>query len=269
VSAYYVSSAFFGLAVFSIWKRFGVSPLKSGTVLIAISGMGFIAAMVSQFLPGISIVAPLLLGAGMTCLVLNPYFVSLITRRYPSKYIVPVYIGVAFVTVLIHSALLDALRDNLIALFIAYLVITVVLLIVYLMLEPYLLYASRGRSIQEIVDAHNEAVADGAPIEEADEVSIETFSEGVSGESEVRRKLRLAAITPLTPREYEVAEMTILGIKQSVIADTLNISPGTVNNHRSHVYDKFGVGNREALLARLEKLSRTLPDKQMESDGFE
>jgi DNA-binding CsgD family transcriptional regulator len=72
-------------------------------------------------------------------------------------------------------------------------------------------------------------------------------------ESEVRRQLRKAAITPLTPREYEVAELTVLGVKRKIIADTLNVQSSTVDSHRISVYNKFGVNNRDELLRRMEE----------------
>jgi DNA-binding CsgD family transcriptional regulator len=142
------------------------------------------------------------------------------------------------------------------------LIIAVGMVILYLLLQPYLMYIFRGRSVREIVEAHNAMAEETAPAsEEAEKPAAE---EAPPAESDMRRKLRLAAIEPLTPREYEIAEMTALGIKRQVIADTLEIRPSTVDFHRKGAYSKLGVSKREELLARLEELSRGLPGRGKE-----
>lgn len=69
--------------------------------------------------------------------------------------------------------------------------------------------------------------------------------------SEIRKKLAAAALEPLSPRELEVAELTILGIKRKIIADTLFIQSSTVDSHRISIYNKFGVHTRDELLKAL------------------
>jgi hypothetical protein len=147
----YLSSAVFALAVFLLWKRRNITPIKSGKILVAISAMGFIASVVSQYIPGLSLIACVLLGAGIACCFLNPVFGIIIAKQYPSKWITPAIIGFSFVTVFIQTALLDALRENLTVLYVVYLVVAVGMVILYLLLEPYLGYSFRGRSIKEIV----------------------------------------------------------------------------------------------------------------------
>jgi len=45
----------------------------------------------------------------------------------------------------------------------------------------------------------------------------------------------------LTPREREVVDLLADGLEYKQIADRLNISPNTVNNHLAHVREKLGV----------------------------
>jgi DNA-binding NarL/FixJ family response regulator len=265
ITMYYLFVAVYGLIVFALWKWLHISPIRCASALIGIAAIGFVAAIVSLHVPAFSLVSCALLAAGMTALGIQPLYGMIMAKRYPSRFIAPAIIGLAFAALLIHAALLPVLSENPTMQYVIYLAITIVLAVLFFMLMPYLLYMFRGHSIQEIVDAHNEA-AEETPAPAA-AASAETHEPSAHGENEIRCKLRIAAITPLTPREYEVAEMTVLGIKQSVIADTLDILPGTVNNHRSHVYDKFGVSNREELLICLGKLSRKLPDKEAKGNS--
>jgi len=55
----------------------------------------------------------------------------------------------------------------------------------------------------------------------------------------------------LSRREREVVELLHQGLTSMHIADRLNISVRTVNNHLRSVYDKSGVHNRTALLYQL------------------
>ena len=66
--------------------------------------------------------------------------------------------------------------------------------------------------------------------------------------------LRLAprgAADELSPREREVAQRFAGGESNTAIARALGISPATVRNHLSHVYDKLQVRHRAGLIAAL------------------
>ncbi len=53
----------------------------------------------------------------------------------------------------------------------------------------------------------------------------------------------------LTHREAEVLERIALGRTSKQIADELNLSVYTVNNHRKHVCKKFGLHSTAQLVA--------------------
>lgn len=60
-----------------------------------------------------------------------------------------------------------------------------------------------------------------------------------------------AAIYGLTPREQQVAELTMRGHATHRIAHRLEISPYTVQEHLRHIFAKVGVGSRGELVAAL------------------
>jgi amino acid permease len=75
------------------------------------------------------------------------FYVLVMFLRYPARWIVSVILVISMIELLIHSSLLDALRYNMILLYVVYLVIAVTMVITYIIIEPYLLYAFRGKSL--------------------------------------------------------------------------------------------------------------------------
>lgn len=55
---------------------------------------------------------------------------------------------------------------------------------------------------------------------------------------------------PLTKREYEVLQLLQRGLTNQEIALELGLSPGTIRNYTSSLYDKLGVRNRLAAVTR-------------------
>jgi DNA-binding CsgD family transcriptional regulator len=60
-----------------------------------------------------------------------------------------------------------------------------------------------------------------------------------------------AALASLTPREQEVAWLTVRGHTNPQIAEALIVSPETVKTHVAHVLEKFGVRSKTELRVRL------------------
>ena len=60
----------------------------------------------------------------------------------------------------------------------------------------------------------------------------------------------------LSPREREIMDHLIQGRKNSEIAASLFIAPGTVKSHVDHIYDKLGVRSRAAAVARYAEIEK-------------
>jgi DNA-binding CsgD family transcriptional regulator len=59
------------------------------------------------------------------------------------------------------------------------------------------------------------------------------------------------AADPLTARERDIALLAASGLTSREIAERLNVSKRTVDNHLQRVYTKLGVAGRHELAARL------------------
>lgn len=59
-------------------------------------------------------------------------------------------------------------------------------------------------------------------------------------------------LSPLTPREQEVASLVCEGLSNKEIAIDLRIGPATVKNHVHNILDKLGVRRRAGIAARVQ-----------------
>lgn len=69
--------------------------------------------------------------------------------------------------------------------------------------------------------------------------------------------MRNSVNTSFTDREYEIAGLLSRGMSEKEIADKLNISPATVNNHTRNIRAKFGLSkNSEIILAYIAERNK-------------
>ena len=95
---------------------------------------------------------------------------------------------------------------------------------------------------EEILEAVAEVHRGGAPMSSHIARRVVTaFRQRLSGG---------AAEVQLTPREEEILRLLAKGGRSKEIADQLDISPGTVNNHVRHIYEKLHVRSRAEAVAR-------------------
>jgi DNA-binding CsgD family transcriptional regulator len=65
---------------------------------------------------------------------------------------------------------------------------------------------------------------------------------------------RPATSSPLTQRELEVLALAANGLNGPAIAEALVLSPATVRTHFGHIYEKLGVCDRAAAVAKAMRL---------------
>ncbi|HHT16980.1 MAG TPA: helix-turn-helix transcriptional regulator [Papillibacter sp.] len=187
-------------------------------------------------------------------------------KQYPSRFITPGIIGLGFAASLVQTVLLHALRDNLTLLYVVYLVIAVALVILYLLLEPYLGYSLRGRTLEDLI---GEPVTELATVSGADNISMieagpeaERVEEDDSPHTMRMRTLLQHTLTPLTRREYQLADCIMRGQRRSEIAEEMGVKPETVTKYTNQLYNKFGIHRRQDLFRLAEKLDREWLEKE-------
>ena len=141
----YMSCAVFTLAVYALHKLTRHHPLQIIPYVIGIAVVGYVLLCVSNYHPGLALVACALIGVGMTTCLLVPLFGILMAKQYPSKFIAPGIIFLAMVAVIVQSVLVEAFRSQAVLLNLNYLVIVVILAFIFILVEPYLIYAMHRR----------------------------------------------------------------------------------------------------------------------------
>jgi DNA-binding CsgD family transcriptional regulator len=250
----FISSMVYWSFVYYLWNRRNDLILRCVSVLIGLAAIGFVLAIVSLYYPPLLLLSCALLGAGYSAFIIQLLYGVIMAKLYPSRYIAPGFIGLCFIAILIHSGLLKILRNNLPLMYTIYLVIAVVLVVLFYMLMPYLTFFFRGRSLREIFGPPQ-------PDESAGTEETKPAIKPPPLVNDTMRRLTNTAFEPLTSREYDVAELIVLGVRQQIIAEKLNIQTSTVKFHRNNIYSKFGVNSRDELLRRIEQVNQMSNEK--------
>jgi len=270
VFIYYISAAVCAVIVFILWKHRGIVLMRCASVLIGITALGFVLAIASLYVPALSIIACVLLGVGFAALGLMPLYGVLLAKQYPSRFIAAALIGFAFIAILIHMFLLEALRDNPVIMYTVYLVIAAALAVLFFMLMPYLLYSYRSRTLQDIIGVIAEdpdETAEPAPEQPAGKrppllTTCSAASSKTAPQEEeplhARRMKMLMkhALSPLTRREYQAADCIMRGLRRAEIAQEMDVLPESVTKYTNRIYDKFGIHRRQDLFRLAETLDR-------------
>jgi len=238
VSVFYIALSATLVLLYFIWKGKGISILRTGTIAMGVAVLGFVLAFLSLYVPVLIIPACVMLGSGGIVCLITPLFGVSMAKLYPSRFISPIIISLAFAMVMVHTALLDAFRDNLQILYICYLVITVGLAVLYFMLEPYLTYSFSGKSMY-------------TPDMEKQDEAPEKPPAGLQPAD-----FQSAAFNGLTTQELRVAELSLRGFTYTEIAKTMELQPNTIKWHQKNLYSKLQINSKRELFALAEKRGR-------------
>lgn len=226
----YLSDALATLAVYILYRRFSIHPMRTAPVFTAFSAVGFLFLFISSYLPGLAYISCVFIGFGFVPCQFLPLYGNILMKNYPSRYITPIIMGLAVVTVVIQSALVEIFRSVPEMLYLAYAAITVVLTVIFLQLAPHLIYAF-DRKIEDKEDKNK--------MEE-----IEVIAETAS------------PLDALTKREREVLDLIGCGYSNADIAKVLFISEHTVNDYTKKIYRKLDVHSRHAAAQIVNKYNK-------------
>ena len=215
--------------------------------ILGIGILGYILALVSLYFPALAMPACIVLSVGSVVCWLTPLFTVTLVKLYPTCSLIPLMILLGLGTILFHSSLLEAFRDNTNYLYLVYLIIAVGMGVLYLMLEPYLTFTLRENKT---------AISDNAA---ADERSAAPANMPPKGSGSVEPRQGLAAVLQahafdiLTGQELRTAELILRGYSYTEIARTLEIKPGTVKSYWLSIYSKLQINSKRDLFAIAEK----------------
>ncbi len=229
----YVGCSVSSFILYAISQKTGRHPISFVSYIIGLSMIGYLLLVLSTYVPGVGLFACALIGSGMACCALLPLFALLMVKQYPSKFIVPGYIGLAMLAVIVQSILVELFRDSSMLLNLAYLLIVNILAVIFVLVEPYLLYAMR-RKFEETPPQEEELQLD-TPV--------------------VKEEPAASPLSKLTKREQEVVDLISYGYSNGDIAKMLFISEHTVKDHTKNIYRKLDVHSRfelAVLVARLK-----------------
>lgn len=216
ISILYLSSTGWALLFMWLYYKKKVNPFLLYKIFLGITALGF-----TFWLLPFSVTKPLslILQGAVNCVGNLAWFlVAVLFEKWNKRGIAPLSILIALVTVLLHSALLEILRNNTAVLYAVYAVIAIILLVVYLLTEPYF------RRVW---------------LDDYKKVMTETKNNSLSS---------------LTKREMEVLPLVIRGYDNAMIAKMLYVSDNTVKFHLKNIFLKMNVHNRFELTAKINHL---------------
>ena len=239
---YFVDAAA-SVLLFYLYKKKAFHPFRCISACVGLSCIGFLLMYAADFVPVLKLISCALIGFGMVACQMVPLYGLVLMKSYPSRYLSPTIIGLALVAVLVQGGMVEAFRSAPSMLFLAYGVIMVILVILYLQIEPYFLYTLRRKIPEEVQLSAAEPVKQEIP-EQGEESA--PAAETICVDS---------PFAALSKRELEVVDLIARGYSNAEIASVLVISVHTVNDHTKKIYRKLDVHSRleVAALANRQK----------------
>ena len=228
----YFVDAIASILVFFLYRKKEFHPFRCISFAVGLACIGFLLMYVADFVPWVSYISCALIGFGMFACQMVPLYGLVLMKSYPSRYLSPTIIGLALVAVLVQGGMVEAFRSAPSMLFLAYGVIMVILVILYLQIEPYFLYTLRRKIPEEVQLSAAEPVKQEMPEQEEESAPAE---ETLSADS---------PFAVLSKRELEVVDLIARGYSNAEIANVLVISVHTVNDHTKKIYRKLNVHSR-------------------------
>ncbi|MBQ6934826.1 MAG: helix-turn-helix transcriptional regulator [Clostridia bacterium] len=242
----YLVDALVSLLVYMLYKKKDIHPFRSIPICIALGAFGFLLMYTSTLLPALKYVACALIGCGMMPCQLIPLVSLMLMKVYPSRWISPSIIGLALVAVLVQSSMVEFFRNMPNMLFLAYSVIMVAFILIYLQLEPHLMFAFRKRIEDSDCPSAENIGADS--LSEAEQL-VSEVSETAQADGKPENPLMR-----LSRREIDVVNLICYGYSNNDIAKMLFISEHTVKDHNKNIYKKLDVHSRFELTALVNRI---------------
>ncbi|MBE5972770.1 MAG: LuxR family transcriptional regulator [Lachnoclostridium sp.] len=265
----YAVDALVSLGVYLLYKKANIHPFRLFSICMGLGCVGYLLMFAAEYVPMLGYASAVLIGFGIFSCQMIPLYGMVLMKTYPSKYIPSIIISLALVAVLVQSSLVEVFRNTPMLLYLTYAIIMVILVIIYLQIEPYFLYAFR-RKIKasaarraEIATNENEDLAVpnlGVEIEEeAKKTENQEEQQGSAPMAEAAKEneeqeTKGMLLGALSRRELEVVDLIASGYSNKEIANALFISAHTVNDHTKKIYRKLNVHSRLEVVALVNQM---------------
>ena len=237
----YLVEAFASIVIYGLYKKWDIHPLHSIFICMGLGCFGFLLMYLAEFAPVFSYIACALIGFGMISCQMIPLYIAVLMKTYPSRYLSSITIGLALAAVLVQSTMVEMFRSAPSMLNLAYAVIMVFLVIIYLQIEPFFLYTYHRKP--SAVEAIQDMLAE----------EPETISEKKEPLTPLP-ETKSSALELLTKREMQVVDLIASGYSNGDIAKILVISVHTVNDHTKNIYRKLDVHSRLELATMVNRV---------------
>ncbi len=229
ISITYLVDAIASFTLYVLYKKSHIHPFRLIPFLVGLGCVGFLLMFAATQVPALAYIGCGLIGIGIVACQLLPLYGAVMMTSYPSKYITPTIIGLALVAVLVQSSMVEVFRSAPTMLYLVYAVIMVIIVLIYMQIEPFFIFVLRRRIAEEPAESVASEPAESAASEPAKEATNKPADDPLS---------------VLSKKEREVAELICLGYTNSDIAKLMFISEHTVKDHTKKIYPKMGVHSR-------------------------
>jgi len=268
----YFVDALLSLGVYLLYKKANIHPFRLISFCMGVGCVGFLLMFAAEYVPMLGYVSAVLIGFGMVPCWMIPLYGMVLMKTYPSKYIPSTIISLALVAVLVQSSLVEVFRNAPMLLYLTYAIIMVILVIIYLQIEPYFLYAFRRKikasAVRKTETASYEkeevavptlgveiketqSVSEITDVQEEPEGSVPVAAAEKENEGQETKDMLLGT---LSRRELEVVDLIASGYSNKEIANALFISAHTVNDHTKKIYRKLNVHSRLEVVAMVNRM---------------
>ena len=262
----YAVDALVSLGVYLLYKKANIHPFRLFSICMGFGCVGYLLMFAAEYVPMLGYASAVLIGFGIFSCQMIPLYGMVLMKTYPSKYIPSTIISLALVAVVVQSSMVEVFRSAPLLLYLTYTIIMVILVITYLQIEPYFLYAFRRK-----IKASAVRRAESAAHEKA-EVAVPTLGVEMKEEPEHQEEQQASApmvatakeneeqetkgmlLGALSRRELEVVDLIASGYSNKEIANALFISAHTVNDHTKKIYRKLNVHSRLEVVALVNQM---------------
>ena len=222
VSALYLSASVMSVALYLLRKRLLAGSIRVFGSFFAIAVFGFVLAFLSLRIPGLQIIACVLLGFIAVLAGLWIFFMASAFSVYPTRFVGAIGAGMGLLLAGLHSGLQEALRGDIPLLYGIYAALSVALLLVYFFMEPY--FTRRWLAHEPPVSAPAASEKTSAPAPAASH-----------------------PFAALSEQERILAGLILDGHTETSCAKAMNISLNTQKGYRKNLYFKLDIHSKREL----------------------